>query len=114
MVNILILLGRWVGVDLEIYTLIQQTRLTQTIMRVSNFHDYERLFRHPNPVSYLLGPGGLPKMHENEGSENRGVLKKKGGFKLNIKIGNLSLRMLISGEVAWVLSKTCVRKKEVF
>nr|XP_043624854.1 adenine nucleotide transporter BT1, chloroplastic/mitochondrial-like [Erigeron canadensis] len=49
----------------------------------------------------------VPKVDVNEG-----FLKKKGGMKLKIKIGNPSLRRLLSGAVAGAVSRTCVAPLE--
>ncbi|GJV65241.1 adenine nucleotide transporter BT1, chloroplastic/mitochondrial-like protein [Tanacetum coccineum] len=49
----------------------------------------------------------VPKVVANEG-----VLTMKGGLKLKIKVGNASLRRLISGAVAGAVSRTCVAPLE--
>ncbi|KAL8189622.1 hypothetical protein R6Q57_029188 [Mikania cordata] len=49
----------------------------------------------------------VPKMEENEV-----FVKKKSGLKLKIKIGNPSLRRLISGAIAGAVSRTCVAPLE--
>ncbi|CAH1426476.1 unnamed protein product [Lactuca virosa] len=64
------------------------------------------------PESSFIAVGGLPKMEANEEWGKKGVLKKKGGLKLKIKIGNPSLRRLISGAVAGAVSRTCVAPLE--
>ncbi|XP_076901708.1 adenine nucleotide transporter BT1, chloroplastic/mitochondrial-like [Bidens hawaiensis] len=50
----------------------------------------------------------VPKMEVSNGV----VLKKKKGLKLKIKIGNPSLRRLISGAIAGAVSRTCVAPLE--
>ncbi|XP_071742259.1 adenine nucleotide transporter BT1, chloroplastic/mitochondrial-like [Rutidosis leptorrhynchoides] len=50
----------------------------------------------------------VPKMDADEGV----VKKKKGGLKLKVKIGNPSLRRLISGAIAGAVSRTCVAPLE--
>ncbi|KAL4558094.1 hypothetical protein LXL04_036290 [Taraxacum kok-saghyz] len=57
-------------------------------------------------------PLGVPKMEAHEEWEKGGVLKKKGGLKLKIKVGNPSLRRLISGAIAVAVSRTCVAPLE--
>ncbi|KAJ0817360.1 putative mitochondrial carrier protein [Helianthus annuus] len=62
------------------------------------------------------------KTNDNEGvkhpclskvvSTSESGLKKKGGLKLKIKIGNPSLRRLISGAIAGAVSRTCVAPLE--
>ncbi|KAD6795053.1 hypothetical protein E3N88_05949 [Mikania micrantha] len=49
----------------------------------------------------------VPKMEENEV-----FVEKKSGLKLKIKIGNPSLRRLISGAIAGAVSRTCVAPLE--
>ncbi|KAL4589757.1 hypothetical protein LXL04_002667 [Taraxacum kok-saghyz] len=57
-------------------------------------------------------PLGVPKMEAHEEWEKEGALKKKGGLKLKIKVGNPSLRRLISGAIAGAVSRTCVAPLE--
>ncbi|KAL6985472.1 hypothetical protein U1Q18_018848 [Sarracenia purpurea var. burkii] len=52
---------------------------------------------------------GVPEATEEEASLKK---KKKGGLKLKIKIGNPSLRRLISGAVAGAVSRTAVASLE--
>lgn len=54
----------------------------------------------------------VPKMGANEEWEKGGFSKKKDGLKLKIKIGNPSLRRLISGAIAGAVSRTSVAPLE--
>lgn len=54
----------------------------------------------------------VPKMEANEEWEKGGFSKKKDGLKLKIKIGNPSLRRLISGAIAGAVSRTSVAPLE--
>ncbi|KAI3714798.1 hypothetical protein L6452_21758 [Arctium lappa] len=54
----------------------------------------------------------VPKMEANEEWEKGVFLKKKDGLKLKIKIGNPSLRRLISGAIAGAVSRTSVAPLE--
>lgn len=62
--------------------------------------------------------GGVPELLADEDYElgEQGTLKekktKKGGFKLSIKVGNPSLRRLISGAIAGAVSRTSVAPLE--
>ncbi|KVH93815.1 Mitochondrial carrier domain-containing protein [Cynara cardunculus var. scolymus] len=54
----------------------------------------------------------VPKMEANGECEKGGFSKKKDGLKLKIKIGNPSLRRLISGAIAGAVSRTSVAPLE--
>ncbi|CAK9184158.1 unnamed protein product [Ilex paraguariensis] len=63
-------------------------------------------------VKYLSSPEGFKfvGVPEEEGSVKK--KKKKGGLKLKVKIGNPSLRRLISGAIAGAVSRTAVAPLE--
>lgn len=54
----------------------------------------------------------VPKLEASEVWEKGVLMKKKSGLKLKIKIGNPSLRRLISGAIAGAVSRTCVAPLE--
>ncbi|KAJ9538807.1 hypothetical protein OSB04_031540 [Centaurea solstitialis] len=61
-------------------------------------------------VEFYGGSG--PENGADEGREKGGISKKKDGLKLKIKIGNPSLRRLISGAIAGAVSRTSVAPLE--
>ncbi|XP_057958204.1 adenine nucleotide transporter BT1, chloroplastic/mitochondrial-like [Malania oleifera] len=63
-------------------------------------------------VKYVSSPEGLRIVGIPEATDEATVRKKKGGLKLKVKIGNPSLRRLISGAIAGAVSRTAVAPLE--
>ncbi|KAL2897986.1 Adenine nucleotide transporter BT1 chloroplastic/mitochondrial [Bienertia sinuspersici] len=81
----------------------------------TNSKDNERGFKLPYMdlyVKYVSSPEGFKIVGVPEGIEEENAKKKKGSFKLKIKIANPSLRRLISGAIAGAVSRTAVAPLE--
>lgn len=81
----------------------------------SNSKDNEGGFKLPYMdlyVKYVSSPEGFKIVGIPEAIEEEKAKKKKGGFKLKIKVANPSLRRLVSGAIAGAVSRTAVAPLE--